>query len=50
MSEAGDAVGAENPLLAPQSVQDSPVKIRKQLPQKSVDEFWKKVCTSLTQP
>lgn len=45
MSEVGEAAVFENPPPGPQSVQGSPVKVRKQLPQRSVDEFWKKVRT-----
>lgn len=45
MSEPGEAADFENPQPAPQSVQDSPVKVRKHLPQKGVDEFWKKFTT-----
>ena len=46
MSEPGNAAEFENSQPAPQSVRASPVKIRKQLPQRSVDEFWKKVRTA----
>lgn len=45
MSEPGEAADFENPQPAPQSVQESPIKVRKQLPQRSVDEFWKKFTT-----
>ena len=43
MSEPGEAAEFENPQPATQSVQAAPIKVRKQLPQRSVDEFWNKV-------
>ncbi|KAF6228137.1 hypothetical protein HO133_007865 [Letharia lupina] len=45
MSAPGEAADFENPQPAPQSVQESPVKVRKQLPQRGVDEFWQKFTT-----
>lgn len=46
MSEPGDVAEVGDSQPASQSVQPSPVKMRKQLPQRSVDEFWKKVRTA----
>lgn len=43
MSEPGDVAEVGDLQPASQSVEPSPVKMRKQLPQRSVDEFWKKV-------
>ena len=45
MSDSGEAAENERPQSVPQSVQAAPVKVRKQLPQRSVDEFWNKVRT-----
>ena len=45
MSESGDAAELGDPQSAPQSEQAAPNKVRKQLPQRSVDEFWNKVRT-----
>ena len=47
MSEPGDVAEVGDSQPASQSAQPSPVKMRKQLPQRSVDEFWKKVRTAL---
>lgn len=45
MSEPGEAADFEITQPAPRSVHDLPVRVTKQLPQRSVDEFWKKFTT-----
>ncbi|CAD6573733.1 MAG: hypothetical protein ASARMPREDX12_006221 [Alectoria sarmentosa] len=45
MSDHREAADFEIPQPTSQSVQESSVKVRKQLPQRGVDEFWKKFAT-----
>ena len=46
MSDYGEAAAYVNSQPPPESVKEPVTKVKKQLPQKSVDDFWEKACTA----